>query len=177
MIHAKYACIHFFVAQKGRSKGDSWAAGRHPESSYTQVHGPGDVQQLENLSVGNGGIYRYTIMIPEWIWNHISPILNSQKKIIKNYPTGKKNHIPSEKVLLKMIVLFPVGGICDRSLDRILRTCVFCFFGDGGLPHQSPQKPQISPPPPVRWNKWYYLMLTIFPSDTLGSFPPEPCKY
>ena len=29
----------------------------------------------------------------------------------------------------------------------------------------------------VRWNKWYYLMLTIFPSDTLGSFPPKPCKY
>jgi len=27
--------------------------------------GPGDVQQLVNLSIGNGGIYRYTIMIPE----------------------------------------------------------------------------------------------------------------
>ena len=38
---------------------------------------------------------------------------------------------------------------------------VVCYGGGGG----------------VRWNKWYYLMLTIFPSDTLGSFPPEPCKY
>ena len=29
----------------------------------------------------------------------------------------------------------------------------------------------------VRWNKWYYLMMTIFPPDILNSFPPEPFGY
>ena len=32
-------------------------------------------------------------------------------------------------------------------------------------------------PPPVRWNKWYYLMMMIFPPDILNSFPPEPFGY
>ena len=29
----------------------------------------------------------------------------------------------------------------------------------------------------VRWNKWYYLMMMIFPPDILNSFPPEPFGY
>ena len=37
----------------------------------------------------------------------------------------------------------------------------FFFWGGGG----------------VRWNKWYYLMMMIFPPDILNSFPPEPFGY
>ena len=85
--------IRLYTIFLWHKKGDSWAAGRHPESSEKpRSTGPGDVQQLVNLSVGNGGIYRYTIMIPEGIWNHISPISNSQKTKKNNYPPGKKTY-------------------------------------------------------------------------------------
>lgn len=69
----------------------------------------------------------------------------SHKKI-KITLLGKKTY-PLRKVLLKMIVLFPVGGICDCPLDRILRTCVF-FWWWGITPTIPPKTSNFLPPKP-----------------------------
>ena len=132
-----------------------------------RIH-PGDQNLIPNQQVLTD-VLSLEIMILTLLWKGFITVTFRDLIVLNEDLTPVRDFVEWEKT--RCFMTFSYGTLTASTPEnegfpsQLGKFLSFVLCIGANFIMSQPITPPPCIPPPVRWNKWYYLMMTIFPSD------------